>query len=96
MLDDVFPDFTRRARECAGPAVAADSMEFFKQRAILSPKNSAANEINELALRRLEAEGFDIITYYSTDGIPGGGDVEYSNFPNGLLALHESERYAAT
>ena len=85
LLEEVFPDLVQRALLCAEPGGTNADTDFFKTRAVLSPKNMVINDINEEALRKMEAAGATITTYLSADTISDATPEDAMNYPQDFL-----------
>ena len=55
LLADIFPNMAQRAEVCARAHGNDPDITFFKERAILAPKNVDVNEINDMALEALKS-----------------------------------------
>ena len=85
LLDEMFPNFVQRTLACAEPGGTTVDTDFFKSRAVLSPKNVVINEINDDALGKLEAVGATITTYLSVDNIQDARPEDAMNYPQDFL-----------
>lgn len=85
LINHVFPNFAERVLRCASPDVSQADTDFFKMRAVLTPKNSIVDELNEAALDEVVARGAVPMTYLSTDAIQGGTSQDRANFPLDFL-----------
>ena len=56
LLNHVFPNLAERALQCARSDASSVDTDFFKRRAVLTPKNSVVDELNEAALDEMVAQ----------------------------------------
>ena len=85
LLDEVFPNLVEHAMACAEAGGINTDTDFFKSRAVLSPKNTIINDINAQTLEKMESVGATITTYLSVDSILAPQPEDAMNYPLDFL-----------
>ncbi|CAK0903273.1 unnamed protein product [Prorocentrum cordatum] len=79
----IYADIAASAARCVGGDVAAEDLQYFCDRAILTPKNATADSVNVAILR--EAFPDTTVTYYSVDDVDAASPAERDLWPTDFL-----------
>ncbi|CAK0808237.1 unnamed protein product, partial [Prorocentrum cordatum] len=79
----IYADIAASAARCVGGDVAAEDLQYFCDRAILTPKNATADSANVAILR--EAFPDTTVTYYSVDDVDAASPAERDLWPTDFL-----------
>ncbi|CAK0881113.1 unnamed protein product, partial [Prorocentrum cordatum] len=79
----IYADIAASAARCVGGDVAAEDLQYFCDRAILTPKNATADSVNVAILR--EAFPDTTVTYYSVDDVGAASPAERDVWPTDFL-----------
>jgi hypothetical protein len=80
-VEHTFEDLTTITKTFQTPCPQSDASKYLAERAVLTPKNKDANELNTYIMDRFETEGFKIHTYTSSDGIVDASPEDSANYP---------------
>ena len=85
LVHDTFPDLVRRAQRCGAARPPDEDLEFFAKRAILTPTNAAADEVNAHVVKSWEDAKGAVHEYASRDSIRDGQPEDWANYPVDFL-----------
>jgi hypothetical protein len=85
LIRNTYPDLLDRAHQCAQKNSSSVDLNFFRDRAILTPKNVEVQKINEGIIDEMVSLGVEVSEYYSVDTIKDGSQQDRENYPIDFL-----------